>query len=161
MLSNYDCYSCEISACQPALSRVSHQLRNEVLPLFYSCNLFLAEVSDHEDLATAKRWLQAIGDANVSSLRRLVLCGWTRVPFGHMVAKRWVRIILNLKEGTIEVEAKSTEDGQHPQVTKAISDMKASFREMAEARRGPRGPWFDVDSVGDLMDGFHGLCTAY
>ncbi|KAK4549262.1 hypothetical protein LTR36_007721 [Oleoguttula mirabilis] len=161
MLSNNHCYRSEVSACQPALSCVNKQLRNEVLAIFYSTNLFLAEVSYREDLATAKRWLQAIGDSNVSCLRRLALCGWTRVPFGHMVAQRWVKVILDLKDGTMELDGDPGAAEQHPHVTRAVAELKASFREMVEARQGLRCAWFDVASVASLMDGFHGLCTGY
>ena len=86
MLSNYDCFSSsEVSALQPAISHVCRQLRHETLATFYGRNVFLAEVSDGLDLRTALRWLNKIGEINVARLRHLVLCGWTRVPFGHMV----------------------------------------------------------------------------
>ncbi|KAF2765570.1 hypothetical protein EJ03DRAFT_250063, partial [Teratosphaeria nubilosa] len=65
MLSNFDCHRSEVSACQPAISMVNHQFRAETLPIFYSMNLFLAEVSDRTDLMIASRWLEAIGDDNV------------------------------------------------------------------------------------------------
>lgn len=158
MLSNHGCYKSEVSASQPALSRVSHQLRDEVLPRFYSNNAFLAEVSHRADLAIAQHWLQAIGDVNVGCLRHLMLCGWTRVPFGHMVSKRWVKVVLDLKEGTMEVQRNATEVEQHPHVVKAVDELKASFREMVEARKGTK---FDGESVGSLLHGFHGLCVAY
>ncbi|RMY28979.1 hypothetical protein D0866_09028 [Hortaea werneckii] len=114
MLSNYDCHRSEVSAAQPALARVNRQLRKEILPRFYGCNHFLAEVSDPEDLATAKRWLDAIGDENASFLCRLILCGWTRVPFGHMISRRWVKVGLDLQRGTLELEPSKTGDEQHP-----------------------------------------------
>ncbi|KAI7162892.1 hypothetical protein KC352_g26620, partial [Hortaea werneckii] len=68
MLSNHACHRSEVSAAQPNLARVNHQLRREILPQFYRSNHFLAEVSDPEDLATAKRWLDAIGDENAGCL---------------------------------------------------------------------------------------------
>lgn len=161
MLPNHSSHKSEVSACQPALSVTNRQLREEVLPIFYSTNLFLAEVSWREDLDTAKRWLQSIGDRNAKCLRRLALGGWIRVPFGHMVGKRWVKVILDLKAGTMEMDEGSKEADRHPQVVKSLKDLKASFREVVEAREGLKCAWFDVESVGILMEGFHMLCTAY
>lgn len=158
MLSNHDCHRSEVSAAQPGISRVCHLLRIESLSTFYNSNLFLAEVSDRTDLATAKRWLSAIGSANVGCLRNLALCGWSRVPFGHMVCRRWIRIVLDLKEGTMEIEGNATEADRHPHVMRSIEELKKAYREMVEARAGRR---FDVESVASLMDGFNALCTAY
>ncbi|KAH9836893.1 hypothetical protein Tdes44962_MAKER08418 [Teratosphaeria destructans] len=158
MLSNYDCHRSEVSACQPAISMVNHQLRAETLPIFYSMNLFLAEVSDRTDLMTAKRWLEAIGDGNIRCLRRLALCGWTRVPFGHMVSKRWVKIVLDVKEGRMEVEGPSLEPGIHYHVNTAIDELKDSFKNMVEASENRR---LDGKSVASLMAGFNSLCTIY
>lgn len=158
MLSNYDCYRSEVSARQPHISFVSHQLRNETLPLFYGANLFLAEVTFTADLEIAKRWLNAIGDENVKSLRRLAICGWTRIPFGHMVSKRCVRIVLDLKDGAIEVEGTASKGGQHSPTTTAIEELKASFLKMVESRNELS---FDIESLETLLDGFHALCTVY
>ncbi|KAK5132974.1 hypothetical protein LTR08_008337 [Meristemomyces frigidus] len=160
MLSNHDCHKSEISASQPALSRVNHQLRAEALPTFYNTNLFLAEVSNREDLATAKRWLQAIGDLNVGCLRRVALCGWAKVPFGHMVTQRWVKVFLDLKEGTMEVEPHREGAEQHPHVAKAVDELKTDFREVVEARQGLECAYFDVESVASLMDAFHWMCMV-
>ncbi|KXL49496.1 hypothetical protein M433DRAFT_158677 [Acidomyces richmondensis BFW] len=158
MLSNYNCYRSEVSACQPTISFVSRQLRKETLPLFYGNNLFMAEITQIVDLEIAKRWLNAIGDENVKSLRRLAICGWTRIPFGHMVSKRWVRIVLDLKNGTIEVEGTGSEAGQYSSTIAAIEQLKASFLKMVESRDGLN---FDVESLETFLDGFHGLCAVY
>jgi len=158
MLSNHNIFKSEVSACQPALCWVNSQIRHEALATFYSNNLFLAEVSDRTDLATAKHWLRAIGDANVGCLRRLALCGWTRAPFGHMVMKRWVKVVLDLKEGTIDFEGDAAEAQRHPHIARSIERLKEAYKEMVQARNGGR---FEVASVSSLMDGFHGMCVAY
>jgi hypothetical protein len=162
MLSNYSCFQSEVSAAQPALARVNRQIRQETLPIFYSANLFLAELSDETDLDTAKRWLQAIGDENVKSLRRLVLCGWTEISLDHsMFTKRWIRVVLNLKSGTMEIEARERNDfkaDERLEKLRSIGELRTSFLRLVEARAGEP---FDVQSVTSLMDGFHGLCTLY
>ena len=159
MLSNHDCFHSEISASQPALSRVSLQLRDEVLPTFYNANLFLAEVCNREDLATAKQWLHTIGDLNVRCLRRVALCGWARVPFGHMVSRRWVRVVLDLKDGMMVVEPSRDGAEQHPHITKGLAELQTTFGEMVEARQALSCAYFDVTSVTGLMDSFHWMCT--
>ncbi|RMY57620.1 hypothetical protein D0863_12563 [Hortaea werneckii] len=164
MLSNHACHRSEVSAAQPALARVNHQLRREILPQFYGSNHFLAEVSDAEDFATAKRWLDAIGDENARCLCKLVLCGWTRVPFGHMISRRWVKVRLDLQRGSLELEPAKTGDEQHPYVSKSIEGLGRSFERLAEAAASngatPRCR-FTVAALKHLLEGFHGLCVAY
>ncbi|GAB1736175.1 hypothetical protein NU219Hw_g6850t1 [Hortaea werneckii] len=162
MLSNYDCHRSEVSAAQPALARVNRQLRKEILPRFYGANHFLAEVSDAEDLATAKRWLDAIGDEHASRLCRLLLCGWTRVPFGHMISRRWVKVGLDLQRGTLELEPSKMGDEQHPYVSKSIEGLRRSFERLAGGASGATQRCsFTVVALQHLLDGFHGLCMAY
>lgn len=158
MLFDYRCYLDEISASQPALSRVNKQLRHETLATFYASNTFNAQLDNAADLATAKRWLRAIGDANVRNLRKLCLCGWTRVPFGHMVSRRWVKVILDLGSGGLEMEGGDGFSSAHPEVVRRVDELKGSFRELVKAREGVG---FDVGSVAGLMDGFSGMCTGY
>ena len=156
MLSNHSIFASEISATQPALSHVNHQLRRETLDAFYGSNVFVAEVSDRTDLGTALRWLSAIGDVSVGRLRRLVLCGWTRVPFGHMMVRRWVKVSLDLRDGTIEFEDCETLP-HRSSLMRAIEDMRESFRALVAARDGG----FDAESLGRFMRGFHNMCEAY
>lgn len=158
MLSNHNIFKSEVSACQPALCWVNRQIRHEALATFYSNNLFLAELGDRDDLATAKQWLHAIGDANVACLRRLALCGWTRAPFGHMIMKRWIRVVLDLKDGSFDLEGCAPEVERHPQILRNVEGLKGAYKEMVHARKGRQ---FDVGSVASLMDGFHGMCVAY
>ncbi|GAB1727875.1 hypothetical protein NU195Hw_Modified_67t1 [Hortaea werneckii] len=164
MLSNHACHRSEVSAAQPALARVNHQLRREILPQFYGSNHFLAEVSDPEDLATAKRWLDAIGDENAGCLCKLVLCGWTRVPFGHMISRRWVKVRLDLQRGSLELEpSKTGDEQQHPYVSKSIEGLRRSFERLAGgAKNGETQRCrFTVAALKHLLEGFHGLCVAY
>ncbi|KAK4960179.1 hypothetical protein LTR10_003070 [Elasticomyces elasticus] len=116
-----------------------------------------SEVSDRTDLETALRWLSAIGELNVSRLSHLALCGWTRVPFGHMMVRRWVRVVLDLKEGIMEMEDSETLPDRS-QLMVAIRNMKESFGAMVASREGRR---FDLDSLTGLMSGFHSMCEAY
>jgi len=75
-----------------------------------------------------------------------------------MICKRWVKVVLDLKEGTIEMEGNGAETEQHPHIARCIEDLRRAYAEMVEARQGRR---FDVASVSGLMDGFHGMCVAY
>lgn len=163
MLPNFGCHANEISACPPSICSVSHQIRAETLPTFYSANIFTAQLDNDQDLETAKSWLEAIGDANVRHLRKLVMCGWTRVPFAGegMVSRRWIRVGLDLREGTLTMES---HDGDYAaidcpsEVANTIDELKRAYAQMVEARKGRP---FDVKCVAELMDGFNMLCTGY
>jgi hypothetical protein len=157
MLPHYSCSQSLVSAAQPALCYVNKQIRTETLPIFYSSNLFLAELSDDTDLAVAKNWLAAIGNENLRHLRRLALCGWTRVTFGHMICRLWIRVVLDLKEGTLDIEGNEAKVDQKSHVVKDAKELKAAYAQMV-ASRGEDG--FDADSLGTLMDGFHALCMS-
>ena len=156
MLPDFKCYNNEISASQPALCQVNRQLRREVLPIFYGSNLFLAQLDNLSDLLATNEWLTAIGDENVGNLKRLALCGWTRVPFGHMSSRRWIRVVLHLRDGHVEMERKEAEM-THPHVEKKIKRLNDTFRELVEARQGAR---FDVKIVQELTKRFSGLCYS-
>lgn len=157
MLPHYTSFQSPVSAAQPPLCCVNKQIRAETLPIFYSSNLFLAEVSDDTDLAIAKNWLDTIGDENVRHLQRLALCGWTRVIFGHMICRLWIRVVLNLKDGTLEIEGDEAKVDQSSHVVKDAKELKEAYRDMVEAR-AEEG--FDGDALGRLMDGFHALCLS-
>ncbi|KAK4553460.1 hypothetical protein LTR86_009517 [Recurvomyces mirabilis] len=158
MLTNHDCFRSEISASQPAIAKVNQQLRNEALATFYSNNIFLAEVSDKEDLLIAKRWLRSIGDINVGRLRFLAICGWTKVPFGHMLSRRWVKIMLDLREGFLSVQNNAVEADQHPRILKSVTRLREAFAELVQAREDQR---FTAQDLSQFMHGFHELCIAY
>lgn len=166
MLPNFGCHKNEISAAQPAICCVNRQLRNECLPTFYSANTFTAQLDNEPDLETAKAWLEAIGDHNIRHLRRVIMCGWTRVPFGHMISKRWIRVILDLRTGVLETETMDGDYGvsdygvkeQHPEVAKSIEELKKGFQNLIDARDGKS---FDVASLAEMMNGFNMLCTGY
>lgn len=163
MLPNFGCHANEISACPPSICTVSHQIRAETLPTFYSGNTFTAQLDNAQDLETAKSWLEAIGDENVRHLRKLVMCGWTRVPFAgkEMVSRRWIRVVLDLRDGAMCIES---HDGDFaaivcvPQIANTIEQLKKAYVQMVYARGGRP---FDVQSVGELMEGFNMLCTGY
>lgn len=155
MLPHYGCFQSPVSAAQPALCCVSKQIRAETLSIFYNTNLFLAELSDEDDLAVGKQWLSAIGDDNLRHVRRLALCGWTIVAFGHGNNRLWIRAVFDLKKGTLEVEGNEAKIDQHQHVIKDAKELKAMFQQMVEGRSGEP---FDGATLGLLMDGFHALC---
>lgn len=161
MLSNSHCFQSEVSASQPAISKVSKQLRAETLPIFYSSNLFLAELSDPADLATAKNWLAAIGDGNVRHLRHLVLSGWTKVErheHGRLGWQyRYIRLVFDLRDGQLMLENDQDAETPTPSMTWGIDGLKQSFRAMVAAKAGRR---FTAEEVGELMEEFHALCAA-
>ncbi|KAK4496995.1 hypothetical protein PRZ48_011444 [Zasmidium cellare] len=166
MLPNFSCHANEISALQPPIGQVNRQLRHEALPVFYSANTFTAQLDNALDLDIALSWLTAIGDANISHLRKLILCGWTRVPFGRMITKRFLRVVLDLKAGQLEMESLEGDYGSSDygdqeagvEMKKNVEELKGAFRAMVEARGEKR---FDERCLLELMVGFHGLCTGY
>lgn len=161
MLSNSYCYRSEVSASQPAVSKVSKQLRAETLPVFYNSNVFLAELSDPDDLRTAKSWLSAIGASNVEHLRHLVLSGWTKVDHYAGGRQGWlyryVRVVFDLREGEIVLENDHGVESPTPTVMWHIDGLKHSFREMTEAKKGER---FTASEVEELMEEFHDFCAS-
>ena len=157
MLPHYGCSQSLVSAAQPAFCSVNKQIRAETLPIFYGINLFLAEVSDDTDLDVAKNWLATIGDDKIRHLRRLALCGWTSVTFGHMNCRLWIRVILNLKDGTLEIEGNEAKVDKSSHVVKDAKELKAAYQQLVAANEG-KG--FDADALESLMDGFHAFCIS-
>lgn len=166
MLPNFNCHANEISASQPLISCVNRQLRHETLPTFYASNTFTAQLDNLVDLDITLAWLSAIGDVNIAHLRRISLCGWTRVPFGRMITKRFIRVLLDLKGGRLEMDSLEGDYGssdcglkeQIVEIKKSVEQLKATFARMVEARDGRA---FDEQGLKSLMIGFHGLCTGY
>lgn len=166
MLPNFGCHKNEISASQPSICCVNYQLRAETLPTFYSANIFTAQLDNLADLETAKAWLEAIGDQNIAHLKRVVMCGWTRVAIGHMISKRWIRVMLHLKDGKLEMESLDGSYGtsvhgtkeESVEVVKAVEDLRVGFRRAIESRGGKP---LDATSLAQMMDGFSMLCTGY
>ena len=158
MLPNYGSFQSPVSAAQPAICCVNRQIRAETLPMFYSNNLFLAEVSDSTDLAIAKNWLVVIGDENIRHLRRLALCGHTKVLFRAMTCRLWIRVVFDLKDGTLGIEGNEAKVDEHSHVVKDAKELKAAYQKMVFLRQG-KG--FDSFTLEMLMDGFNRLCTTY
>lgn len=166
MLPNFNCHANEISASQPPVCQVNRQLRHETLPTFYSSNIFTAQLDNAVDLDITLSWLEAIGDENISYLRKVVLCGWTRVPFGRMITKRFMRVVLDLKGAKLEMESSEGDYGSNDygikdekvKIKKSAEELKNAFAEMVERMDGKT---FDCQNLKQLMVGFHGLCTGY
>lgn len=123
--------------------------------------MFTAQLDNKEDLETAITWLAALGDENVRYLRKLTLCGWTRVPFGHMVSRRWLSVLLDLKDGVMDVrqmEADLAADDLYCRTNATIDELKASFAKLVHSKTG--SAW-DVQGLREVMEGFNMLCTGY
>lgn len=165
MLSNSHCFQSEVSASQPTISKVNKQLRAETLPIFYSSNTFLAELSDPEDLTTAKNWLAALGDRNIRHLRHLILSGWTNIEHHEPGMQttwryRYVRMVFDLREGVLELEKERWAESQMSPMPCAmwwIDELMHSFREMMAAKGKDR---FTAEDLRGLMEGFHGFCAS-
>lgn len=159
MLSNAHCFQSEVSASQPALSKVSKQVRAETLPNFYNSNVFLAEISDSEDLETAMNWLAAIGDENVRHLRHLVMTGWTRAEQSGSRRQgfqyRYVRLVFDLREG--EVRMGTEFEAVAPGAKRYVEEMESSFRRAVDLKGGER---LTVNELGGLMERFNAICTS-
>ncbi|KAK5707151.1 hypothetical protein LTR17_020958 [Elasticomyces elasticus] len=56
----------------PALTRATHQIRDETLPLFYGVNHFKVWISDFPEDRTVLTWINSIG-LNISATKQLVL----------------------------------------------------------------------------------------
>ncbi|KAF2481547.1 hypothetical protein BDY17DRAFT_190189 [Neohortaea acidophila] len=151
-------------AAQPAISRVNKEIRAEVLPLFYKRNDFLVELSQPADLELAKRWLQAIGDADVRSLRWLTLCGWGFVNLGSCRRARrircnfWVKVRFDLMQGQLEFDDESEvsdgeEGGGGRRLRKDIRQLREFYQRMVEERRR-EGRGFTREGLSGLMDIF-------
>lgn len=159
MLSNAHCFQSEVSASQPALSKVSKQLRAEALPIFYNSNVFLAEISDAEDLETAKNWLAAIGDENVRHLRHLVMSGWTKPEQSGNGRQgfqyQYIRLMFDLREGKVGAGIQS--EAAPPGAERYVEEMESSFRRAVDLKVGER---WTADELGGLMERFNAICTS-
>ena len=161
MLSDFDYYRNEISAAPPGLCNVNKQLRHETLPGFYSSNTFSAQLDNEQDLDTAKRWVAAIGNENVRHLRKLALSGWTKVPFGNVCSRRWVKIIVDLKDASLVMESSEPLLMAHDEPSDSlntIEELNEAFKRLVDQRQGGS---FDVGTIKMLMDGFNALCSGY
>jgi len=151
MLENHNCFQNEVSAAQPAMTRVNRQIRAEALPLFYKSNVFLAELSEKLDLDIAIRWLIAIGNANIANLRRLVLCGWSQVIYQTRPSRLWIRCLFDLKNGTLTIDGNQV--GKY--ISKDMSMMQQAFQFMIEYLEGRA---WDELSLRYFLEGFHEHC---
>ncbi|KAK5257078.1 hypothetical protein LTR16_001669 [Cryomyces antarcticus] len=59
--------------CQPALTRVCKQIREESLPVYYGLNEFSAELLACKPRHNASAWLARIGNANCLMVRHLII----------------------------------------------------------------------------------------
>jgi len=155
MLENHNCFQNEVSAAQPAITRVNRQIRAEALPLFYKSNVFLAELSEKLDLDIAKRWLIAIGNSNVVHLRRLVLCGWSQVIYQGRPSRLWIRCLFDLKDGTLTIDGNHVVVNGKKYISKDMSMMQQAFQFMIEYLDG--GAWNEL-ALRYFLEGFHEHC---
>lgn len=155
MLFDHNSYANEVSASQPALALVNRQIRSECLATFYSSNTFTAQLDNATDLATAKRWVRAIGDTNVADLRTVVMCGWTRLPYGHMSRRVWVKVVVDLHERKMLFEGDAPLFQVFGQRQQRFEEV---FAELCEMRKGVR---FDARCLRGLMEGVQVMCVSY
>ncbi|TKA27961.1 hypothetical protein B0A50_04027 [Salinomyces thailandicus] len=145
---------------QPPSTRVNTQLRHETLPLFYHNTTFQLALTGPIELMVVKAWLRSIGDGNVWCLRRVVMSGWVRVPFGHMVSRRWVELLLDLRDGGVEEVVRKDGDGvKHPRVGAIVERVRAGLKRLEVG--GDQGVGVDVKGLCELMEVFYGACVAY
>lgn len=59
---------------QPELTKVSRQIRNDTLPIFYGSHIFLFTLFDRDvDATSICKWMSRIGRHNVSLLRKVII----------------------------------------------------------------------------------------
>lgn len=155
MLYDAQVFKNEVSASQPALAQVNRQLRSECLATFYSSNTFTASLDNTADLVTAIRWINAVGQTNAADLRNLVMGGWTRLPYGHMSQRVWVKVVVDLHERTLWFD---DEASQFPTFRVKKERFEEVFRGLCEERGGRR---FDVRALSVLMEGVNVMCSSY
>ncbi|KAK3657571.1 hypothetical protein LTR56_002346 [Elasticomyces elasticus] len=72
-------------AVQPPITRVSRQVREETLALFYGLNHFHIELYPHKTAqghmvaANGKSWLDAIGEKNVKTIKEVTIQYWPAI----------------------------------------------------------------------------------
>ncbi|KAK5113476.1 hypothetical protein LTR62_003345 [Meristemomyces frigidus] len=140
MLANHTSYKSEISAAQPSLTKVCKQLRHETLPVYYNANVFLADVSEADDVATAQRWLRAIGDERVKELLDLKHC-----RIGHTG-----------DQGSTTMTATEADALVHPRVAEASRKMREMFVDHFGALNCRK---FTAEDLSAILSRFHNLCN--
>lgn len=130
---------------QPAITFVSKHLRYETLPAFYAVNTFRVQLDSQAKLALAKAWLRAVGDANVAFLRNVELCGWRRIPFGHMVRRVRLTALVDLKHGKVTGEGLEKEE----------------LEQLEGLVSGWESQGWDANRLGDVLETFEGLFMGY
>lgn len=72
---------------QPALTKTNRQIRDETLPIFYSCNSFQLELPDSFDITNKRAgfvyWWRSTGDTNLRSINHLVIAVNSREKIGE------------------------------------------------------------------------------
>jgi hypothetical protein len=115
----YDPCREDLSPYQPALCRVSRQIRSESLPLFYSRNTFLVRLTrfhyerrsaDGKHFNAAAQWIKSIGDPNLQSLQTLEFEVSYKAQDHYNInshLNRWqlLRLRLDVKSGQILIRS--------------------------------------------------------
>jgi hypothetical protein len=120
ILQRYDHCRDEYRPHQPAMCRVSRQIRSETLPLFYSRTLFRVHFStigiaqrflNIKQFHATKNWLEAIGERNLQSLQILEFHitfqtqnRWRFVP--HFDRWQNVRLHVDIRSGQITIQSR-------------------------------------------------------
>lgn len=132
--------SYEHAAVQPALCRVSRQLRFETLPIFYSTNTFTMMLLDSRNVRIASRWLR-LNQAHVPFLRKLQLRGYCDIAEGMsggaevilyqlpLHQPSTVEISVQARTGACEVKAKSaSHEVGHPEAGRIEQVVREAWR---------------------------------
>ncbi|KAK5732233.1 hypothetical protein LTR17_010679 [Elasticomyces elasticus] len=89
-----------LSAVQPAITRVSRQLRKDTLPMFYNVNNFAVKTLDRHAPAIRDgssqvcRWLRCIGAEKARMIKNFTVCWYDNAAFGTTSAARINQLIV-------------------------------------------------------------------
>ncbi|GIZ47742.1 hypothetical protein CKM354_001082700 [Cercospora kikuchii] len=144
-----------VSAYPPAICRVNRQLREESLPRFYSGNTFMAQISAEGLYDAFHRWIHGVGRTQVQYIRHLELRGWVQIPFGHMVQKRWLVALFDLRSGAMRI-GDETVLASTAQLS-PVKELEFAFAELVRMRNGKP---FGALELEELVEGFYDLCIT-
>ena len=136
----------------PALCFVSKQLRADCLPIFYSINTFLIDTRNLECFLVAEKWLLAIGETGLKSLRHLEVESLSRVELG---SKLFIHVYFDLKEGAARHYYHQGDIRIAGILFDRLQAWMQHFRESVKSRGGAP---FSMEQLEDLLLDFHDLC---
>lgn len=133
---------------QPLITAVCRQLRAESLPAFYGVNILRLQLDSRTLLAIVRIWLKGIGDVNVGHFRKVEMLGWRRIPFGHMIRRLKVLVVVDLRTG--DLDESGGEGRLEEEDLKSLQD---------EVRVGKERGW-DGERLHAVMERFWSACAG-